>query len=111
MTEMGFLALPIIRANRSHTDSQEKRLRSRRIEEQLRPWANAGYEGMSIDLDLLTGLLTYPEKAVVKAVHTRLAQILPKAGAADWGDWIKKHRNRLQWDRKLRRYTEKESAR
>ena len=40
-----------------------------------------------------------------------LAQILPKAGASDWGDWIKKHRNRLQWDRKLRRYTEKESAR
>ena len=61
----------------------------------------------SIDLDLLAALLSYPEAAVAKAVRTRLAQLLPDEGASDWGPWIKKHRDRLQWDSKLRRYTHK----
>ena len=98
----------IVRASRIQTESKEQQARIRRIEEHLRPWAAAGYERMSVDLDLLAALLSYPEAAVVKAVRTRLAQLLPDEGASDWGRWIKKHRDRLQWDKKLRRYTHKQ---
>ena len=112
LTEMGFLALPSIRAGRSLAGSAEKQLRLRPIEEQLwrRWWAADGHENVSVDLDLLTDLLTYPEEAVVKAVRARLSQILPKEGASDWGDWIKKHRDRLQWDKALGRYRETDGA-
>ena len=105
LVALGFLALPVVRASRTQTESKEQRARIRGIEERLKPWAATGYERMSVDLDLLAALLSYPEAAVVKAVRTRLAQLLPDEGASDWGPWIKKHRDRLQWDSKLRRYT------
>ena len=117
LLQLGFLALPTLRASRGQTDSPEKKWRLEQIETQLKPWAADGYEAMSVDLDLLSGLLTYPEAAVVQAVQARLAQLVPDAlvlklgniskfpGKTDWGPWLEKHRDRLQWDAQQRQYT------
>ena len=113
LVALGFLALPIVRARRtaagfaSGPGAEERRARLRDVQQRLKPWAAAGYERMSIDLDLLSGLVNYPEEAVAKAVRTRLAQVLPDAGTSDWGPWMDKHRDSLRWDKKSGRYTHK----
>ena len=103
--QLGFLALPTLRASQEPVGSPEKKSRLARIESQLKPWAADGYERMSVDLDLLSGLLNYPERPVVQAVQSRLAQLIPSADTTDWGPWLKKHRDRLQWDAKQRQYS------
>ena len=100
----GYLALPALRGRLAQELDAERARRVRLVEARLRPWADVGFERMSIDLDLLGALSTDPDASVAAAARARLIEILPGTQTQDWPGWIDAHRGRLRWDRSEGRY-------
>ena len=96
----GFLAYSALQEALSKAPLDEQSL-LHDIAEQLRPFKSLGWQALTIDLGLLSSLLTYPDAAVAKTVLQRLALLIPDILDLDASAavvWIEKHRDELRWN-------------
>lgn len=105
LTAKGFLALSALRRARSTAEDGRKQLDE--ILEELRPYRTPGWEALTRDIGLLSSLLSYPDRDVVRIVHQRLGEIVPSVSKLDPPatiTWLEKHRSGLRWDAEEGRY-------